>query len=62
MLAEPFKVELNGPRIFQGSMDDNVNDPDIHLTSPKKLAFMDKLESRLAEELVNKVVAFIGSR
>ena len=62
MLAEPFTVELNGPRIFQGSMDDNINDADIHLTSPKKLAFMDELESRLAEELVGMVNEHIGSR
>ena len=62
MLAEPFKVELNGPRIFQGSMDDNANDADIHLTSPRKLAFFDKLESRLAEELVTRVNEYIGSR
>ena len=62
MLSEPFKVELKGPRIFQGSMDDNPNDADIHLTAPEKLVFIDRLESRLAEELVQKVKDFIGSR
>ncbi|MFZ5980303.1 MAG: hypothetical protein ACOYVF_06685, partial [Candidatus Zixiibacteriota bacterium] len=62
MLAEPFKVELKGPRIFQGSMDDNANDADIHLTAPEKLVFIDRLESHLAKELVNRVNNFIGSK
>ncbi len=49
--AEPFKVELDGPRVFQGSMDDDKFDPDIHLSAVEKLTFISRLEDLLAEKL-----------
>jgi hypothetical protein len=52
LIAEPFKVEQKGPRIIQATMDDNVNNPDIHLMAPDKISFFDRLEERLALRVV----------
>ncbi len=55
LIAEPFKVERKGPRIFQATMDDNINDPDIHLTAPEKTRFFERLEEKLALQIVKRV-------
>ena len=62
LVTEPFKVELNGPRIFQGSMDDNRNDADIHLTAARKVTFFGRLEDKLSAELVKRVRKHTGGR
>lgn len=62
LVTEPFKVELNGPRILQGSMDDNRNDADIHLTAARKVTFFDRLEDKLTAELVKRVRKHTGGR
>jgi hypothetical protein len=55
VIAEPFEIERKGPRIFQATMDDDINDPDIHLTAPRKLRFFDDLEEELATDLTDRV-------
>jgi len=62
LLAEPFHQELKGPRILQAAIDGNKNDPDIHLSSPEKLRFFDKLESELAQTLMKRTKQFIKKR
>ena len=62
LIAEPFKVEQKGPRIFQATMDDDVNDPDIHLTAPDKISFFDRLEERLASRVAKQVGKVIRLR
>jgi len=53
--AEPFKVEQKGPQVFQATMDDNINDPDLHLTAPGKTKFFDRLEEKLASHVAGWV-------
>ncbi len=60
--AEPFKLERKGPRIFQATMDDEINDPDLHLTAPDKIRFFGKLEESLCEHLADRVSALAGGR
>jgi hypothetical protein len=62
IIAEPFQVEQKGPRIFQATMDDDVNDPDIHLTAPDKIGFFDRLEEKLALRVVERVGKVIHLR
>ncbi len=54
LAAEPFEIEVNGPRVFQGTMDDNKDDPDIHLRAPDKLVFLARIEETLAVKIVKQ--------
>jgi len=56
--AEPFRVEQKAKGAFQASMDDDVHDPDIHLTAPEKVRFFDSLEQKLCDELVERIDVF----
>lgn len=60
--VEPFKVELNGPRSFQATMDDDINDPDLHLTAPDKIRFFQKLEDLLCKRLADRVSSLANGR
>lgn len=62
LTAEPFKLEQKGPRIFQATMDDDKNDPDLHLTAPEKVVFFDHLEESLCRHLTGRVLALAGRR
>ena len=62
MAVESFDVEKKGPRIFQATMDDNVNDPDLHLTASRKLVFFDQLEDQLCRQLADRVKKLVGGR
>jgi hypothetical protein len=62
LAAEPFKVERKGPRIFQATMDDDANDPDLHLTAPDKVVFFDRLEESLCKHLAARVSSLAGAR
>lgn len=58
--ALPFKVEQVGPRQIQASMDDDINDPDLHQTAPDKLQFFSRLEDKLVSQLVEQIRGPIG--
>ena len=58
--AEPFSIEQHGPRVFQGTMDDNIDDPDIHLRAPEKLQFFSRLENQLIVRLVERAQPLTG--
>ena len=62
LAAESFSVEMKGPKIFQATMDDDINDPDLHMTAPDKIRFFDRLETKLSEKLVARVQTLIGGR
>jgi hypothetical protein len=62
LLAEPFEVKQKGKRIFQAAMDDDVNDPSIHLTASQKTRFFDRLEEKLAKRLTEKRTRYTRSR
>ncbi len=62
VLAEPLVVELKGPRVFQATMDDDINDPDLHITSPEKVNFFKKLERRFCEKLVSRMSRILRIR
>jgi hypothetical protein len=62
LLAEAVMMEEKGPRIFQATMDDDVNDPDLNLTAPAKSRFFAALEDKLAEQLAQRVAAVIRLR
>jgi hypothetical protein len=55
-------VERKGARIFQATMDDDINDPDLHLTAPKKLILFEKLEESLCRKLADRIVSLAGRR
>ncbi len=55
LLAESVRVEEKGPRVFQATMDDEVNDPDLHLTAPAKIRFFKNLETAFCQELVERI-------
>jgi len=55
IVAEPFHVEQKAKGAFQISVDDDPNDPDLHLSAPEKVRFFTLLEQRLCDELVEKV-------
>ncbi len=61
LAAEPFKVERKGSRIFQATMDDDINDPDLHLTAPAKVRFFDQLEENLCQHLAQRVGSLAGN-
>jgi len=62
LIAEPFSFEQEGPRAFQATMDDDINDPDLHLTAYGKIAFFDELEKSASQGLVDRVGAVIRAR
>ena len=61
-IAEPFKIEEKGPRAFQATMDDDIHDPDLHLTAAAKVRFFQKLEEELAGMLVKRIGSVIRMR
>jgi hypothetical protein len=56
--AEPFSISMKGPRAMQATMDDDINDPDLHVSAPEKLRFFDQLEQKAAEHISNRVRKF----
>ncbi|MCK4574576.1 MAG: hypothetical protein KAU36_09395 [candidate division Zixibacteria bacterium] len=62
LAAEAFSVEMKGSKIFQATMDDDINDPDLHLTAPDKIRFFGRMETMLSEKLVSRIHALIGGR
>ncbi|UCG61698.1 MAG: hypothetical protein JSV52_15535 [Candidatus Zixiibacteriota bacterium] len=62
LTAEPFKLESKAARIFQATMDDDINDPDLHLTAPNKVIFFDGLEDDLCQHLARRVRQLAGRR
>ncbi len=60
--VKTFKVEEKGARIFQATMDDDINDPDLHITAPAKIKFFSKLEDKLVAELKKKTKVYFGLR
>ncbi len=60
--VKTFKVEEKGSRIFQATMDDDINDPDLHITAPAKIMFFSKLEDKLVAELKKKTKVYFGLR
>jgi len=55
MAARPFRREREARRIFQASPDDDINDPDLHLTAPSKQVFFDRMERELCDELASTI-------
>jgi len=55
VLAESFTFEKEAKRIFQGAIDDDIYDADLHISAPEKLRFFSELESELAVELSGKI-------
>lgn len=59
LTAEPFKIELNGPRVFQATMDDDKGDPDLHLSATDKILFFSKLEDKVCEHITKKTTRYL---
>lgn len=55
LTAEPFSVSKEGPRALQATMDDDINDPDLHITAPQKLQFFEELEIDAADYVAKRV-------
>lgn len=55
ILSEYFKIEKEGKRIFQASIDDDKNDADLHISAPEKILFFRELERELAVMLADIV-------
>lgn len=55
LLDKPFRVEKSGPQVLQTARDNDINDPDLHLTANQKIHFMKALEKEAAEYIVKMV-------
>jgi hypothetical protein len=60
LLAESFREEIPAKRIIQATMDDDQNDPDLHLTAPEKIRFFKRLYAEAATQLTSRVLDRIG--
>ena len=60
--AKSFRFKLDGPRIFQGSMDDDINDPDIRLNAVEKIQFIGRLEDHVADKLAQRFEQEVRNR
>lgn len=60
--AAPIKIEMNGKRVLQATMDDNIDDPDLNMSSSAKLEFFGQLEDLLAEQLSGSLQGQIGKQ
>ena len=55
IVSESFKIEKEGKRVFQSSVDDDKNDADLHISAPEKILFFRELEQELAVTLADKI-------
>ncbi len=62
VIAESMKVKEKGPRVFQATMDDDINDPDLHLTSLQKIKFISTLENKFCREVYEKLEKSMPTR
>ena len=62
LLAESFRIKERDKRVFQASIDDDINDPDIHLTAVQKTHLLDRLEEKLSRHIVKKTRKYIRGR
>ncbi len=62
LIAEPFRVELEGPEIFQATMDDDIYDPDLHIRASDKTSFFRHLEEHFAEVMAERIGKVIRMR
>ncbi len=58
--AVPFMVEQVGPRAWQATMDDDINDPDLRMTAPDKVQFFSRLEDKLVTNLLDQIRGPLG--
>lgn len=62
MTSESFSEKRSGSKQFQGSTDDNRNDPSLHLTPSDKTALFRSLENDLARKLTKRVTQLTRGR
>lgn len=62
IIAESVETKEKGPRIFQATMDDDINDPDLHLTTPEKIRFISSLENKFCREVYEKLEKSMPTR
>ncbi|MCK5126298.1 MAG: hypothetical protein KAR42_08575 [candidate division Zixibacteria bacterium] len=55
------KTRLTGPRQWQVA-EDYPDDPNLHLSAPKKYKFMKKLEEKAAVEIINEIKLHLKGR
>lgn len=58
--ADRFVTELSAKRIFQATMDDDRNDPDIHLRPDEKMLLFSKLYDECARQLLEELSPVMG--
>lgn len=61
VVAESFEVEMKAKAVFQASMDDNRNDPDLKLSATEKVRFFSELEDRLCDDILSRLQILTGS-
>ncbi len=62
ILSEQFTFEKEARRVFQASIDDDINDADLHVSAPAKIRFFSSLETELAKELAGKIKSVTSLR
>lgn len=62
LLAESLLFEKHGPRIFQGSAEDDKHDPDLHQTPLEQLHFFQACEYELTKIIVDRVRPMLRKR
>jgi hypothetical protein len=60
--AGPFHVTIDGPRVFQGDMDEERDDPNILLNAVEKIEFINRLEDKLADRIVERFEREVRNR
>ncbi len=61
VVAEPFETVMKARAVFQASMDDNRNDPDLRLSASEKIRFFSELEDRACADIVSQLNRLTGS-
>ena len=55
LVSQSFRREQKARRTFQAAPDDDINDPDLHMTAPAKTVFFDRLEDKLCDQLLESL-------
>ncbi|MFQ5498875.1 MAG: hypothetical protein ACE5FH_04315 [Candidatus Zixiibacteriota bacterium] len=56
VFTETFRVRQSGARAIRAWPDDTSSDPDLQLSAPEKVRFFAKLEKKLAQHLVKRLL------
>lgn len=62
LAAEPFIIEKDGPSVIHTTLNNNPNDPDLNISSSKKVKFFRELEDKLTKHLIKRIKFLTNGR